>query len=58
MRLTCYEILNHPWMITKGNDMNNPDARNRLKKYIARRRLKVASSVVYFSKMMEKKMKI
>jgi len=58
MRVNCTEILNHPWMITEGNDNNNPQARERLKKYLARRRLKIAQSVVYFSKLLEKKMKI
>jgi len=57
-RLTCSQIINHPWMITEGNDQNNPQAREKLKKYLARRRLKIAQSVVYFSKLLEKKMKM
>jgi len=57
-RITCQGMLSHPWMIKECNDQHNPHAKDKLKKYLARRRLKMAQTVVYFSKIMESKMKL
>lgn len=57
VRLTCTGILNHPWMVKEVSHADNASARNRLKKYQARRRLKMAQTVVYFSKLMERKIR-
>jgi serine/threonine protein kinase len=57
VRLTCSGILQHPWMVKEVSHADNASARNRLKKYQARRRLKMATTVVYFSKLMERKIR-
>lgn len=56
-RIRSGEILNHPWMQKQCSFENNSAARDRLRKYQARRRLKLAQTVVYFSKVMESKIR-
>lgn len=56
-RITCDGIMQHPWLVKECSHEDNSAARDRLKKYQARRRLKMAQTVVYFSKLMERKIR-
>lgn len=56
-RITCDGIMLHSWLVKECSHEDNGAARDRLRKYQARRRLKMAQTVVYFSKLMERKIR-
>lgn len=57
-RLTCNQILEHKWLVKECDKNHMAKCQERLKKYTAKRRLKRAQMVIYFSKVMEGKIKM